>query len=209
MNPTTRVVFCLAALAILGAMPASAAPKQGFAVSYGSAHHNTEGEWQDGTEFNWSAKGTTLMLDYQIPTGNFTSINLGYMGTVGNMTGEVAGAPVEGTAGYGGFFVQGRLWLGGLFLGVHVISAVEVVEFKEGKDDYVGDGTGYGYALGLEGDNWFLAGMVDILDLSYASTDDIPQPADGSVTGTRVVVGYRWGSGGGGGSSGAGVGAAF
>jgi hypothetical protein len=177
----------VAAGLLLGSNPATAAPKNGFAVFGGMASHSADGKGTlppiTGVPFSYSSSGVSIGIDYQVALGDSLTLNPFLMSSSESTSGDLNSGV---TAGHGILGLGVRYWPGDFFLGAQIGNYSEVLSGDTG-GSLSASGGGFGLSAGWESPTGglFVVGQYDSFSLSYSD-------ADIDETGFRLQIGYRW-----------------
>ncbi|MGV8935382.1 MAG: hypothetical protein ACOH1I_12190 [Gallionellaceae bacterium] len=174
-----RTILYAVLIASFFSNAAFAEAKNGFSLNAGTASHSRT----CGVCTANSTSGLSLGMDYQFALSSNFSINPFLMTsseTVPNISGMSAGHGILG--------VQGRFWIGDIFMGAHLGSYSEV--FTTSNSTASANGTGAGLVVGWEKPDGglYVMGQFD----SATVTPNTAGYADAKFTALRLSVGYRW-----------------
>ncbi len=174
--PQTIPLGVLAIAAFL-AMPALAAPSNGFGINGGYVSTSRD---CGGCSAN-NSSGFTLGIDYQFAISERLSIS-----PFLQSSSETSSAASGITIGHGVGGAELRYWSGNVFTGVHLAEYSEVG--VSGPFAIGGTGLGAGVVVGWESPNngLYYMGQLDSATVRYSGIRDI------GLTGFRLSAGYRF-----------------
>ncbi len=170
---------------------AMAEPKSGFGINIGGTANYMASIYTVASAtnalnstYNYKSSGATFGMDYQILFPKNLTLNpfisLSSESTdLAGQSGSIMGHSILG--------LQGRQWMGDVFIGVHGALYTESLNNSTGSSSASETGSGVGLAVGWEpsGSRFSIALQGDSAQFKYSNQDV-------KLTGAHLIVGYRW-----------------
>ena len=186
-----KILFLSVVIFFVCSGNALAKPKNGFGLNVGATRNLMDSTYTTGTASNalgstesYTSSGVSLGIDYQIVFPKQLTLNPFLMissesTSLASQAGAVMGHSILG--------LQGRLWQGDLFVGVHGGLYTETLSISGGTSTTSESGSGQGLVVGWEPTNsrWSVMLQGDYATIKYPNQDVIWR-------GARLSVGYRW-----------------
>lgn len=182
----------LLALLALCAGTAQAAPQNGFSLNGGFISSSTDQTYTTGLftgqTLTYKGGGISLGLDYQFVINENFSINP-FLMTSGETVSVNNVTLYNVTSNHGILGVQFRYWIGDVYVGGHIGSYSEQLNYRIGNAGFStnASGGGAGLVAGWENPNggFYVQGQLDSSKPKYTN-------ANTKLIGTRLSLGYRW-----------------
>lgn len=176
---------------VFSAGNAVAKAKNGFGINAGVTRNIMDSTYTTGSASNpvgstdsYSSSGVSLGIDYQITFPKQLTLNPFLM-----ISSESTSLATQSSAimGHSILGLQGRLWQGDFFVGVHGALYTETLTISGGASTTSETGSGQGLVVGWEPTNsrWSIMLQGDYATIKYPTQDVIWR-------GARFSVGYRW-----------------
>jgi hypothetical protein len=181
----------LAALSGIFSGNVMAEANSGFGINIGGSGNYMASTYTVGTvanpvgsTYNYNSSGSSLGIDYQIAFPNNLTLNPFLI--VSNESTNLA-TQTGATMAHNVLGLQGRLWKGDFFLGVHGALYTETIATTAGTNIVSETGNGQGLAVGWEPSKgrWSIVLQGDSAKFKYPDQDV-------TMTGARLSLGYRW-----------------